>query len=205
MFMSQWTKPAPYGQHEKSGNSCGPMVHQRITHTISDAIPGVLVFTLVFFLYGHQREYLKITFYCLWQCHYIHRGFINPWITKQSSLTTPIGISLRGLFPNLLYSFPNSDWIVAADYNDDCYKDPRFIIGIVYLWQALSSIATQNLSLRKLRTNYTEGYSIPHGCLFKSYHTPIILTQCWNGLVGLWELGPQPGILVFIQLCNICS
>ena len=82
IFMSQWTKPAPYGQHEKSGNSCGPMVHQRITHTISDAIPGVLVFTLVFFLYGHQREYLKITFYCLWQCHYIHRGFINPWITK---------------------------------------------------------------------------------------------------------------------------
>ena len=65
IFMSQWTKPAPYGQHEKSGNSCGPMVHQRITHTISDAIPGVLVFTLVFFLYGHQREYLKITFYCL--------------------------------------------------------------------------------------------------------------------------------------------
>ena len=36
-----------------------------------------------------------------------------------------------GLFPNVLYSFLNSDWIGAADYNDDYYKDPRFIIGIV--------------------------------------------------------------------------
>lgn len=37
-FIVQATKPAPYGRHQKSNQSFGPMVHQRLAHTISDAI-----------------------------------------------------------------------------------------------------------------------------------------------------------------------
>ena len=190
-FIAQWTKPAPYGRHEKSGKSCGPMVHQRIAHTISDAIPGVLVFTLVFFLYGHQREYPNITFYCLWQCHYIHRGFIHPWIMKYSSPTTPIGIPLGGFFPNLLYSFLNSDWIGAADFSDDYYKDPRFIIGIVLFVSGFIINRYADFSLRKLRTSYSEGYSIPHGCLFEVISCPNYFGEMleWFGwALGTWSL-----------------
>ena len=48
---------------------------------------------------------------------------------KCSSPTTPIGIPLEGLFPNVPYSFLNSDWIGAADNSDHYYKDPRIIIA----------------------------------------------------------------------------
>ena len=48
---------------------------------------------------------------------------------KYSSRTTPIGIPLGGLFPSVLYSFLNSDWIGAADNSGQDYKDPRFIIA----------------------------------------------------------------------------
>ena len=70
---------------------------------------------------------------------------------KYNSPTTPIGIPLGGLFPNALYSFLNSDWIGATDYSDDYYKDPRivlFVAGFIINRYA-------DLSLRKLRTNYS--------------------------------------------------
>ena len=68
---------------------------------------------------------------------------------KYSSLTTPIGIPLRGLFPNLLYSFLNSDWIAAADYNDDYYKDPCLITA----WHSFICGRVYHQSLRRLITS----------------------------------------------------
>ena len=42
-----------------------------------------------------------------------------------------------------------------------------------------------DLSLRELRTNYSEGNSIPHGYLFEVISCPNYLVQCWIGFVGL--------------------
>jgi len=199
-FIAQWTNPAPYGRHEKSGKSCGPMVHQRIAHTLSDATP-LLLFTLVFFLYGHQREYPNITFYCLWLCHYVHRGFIHPWIMKYSSPKTPLGIPLGGLFPNLLYSFINADWIGAAEYDNAYYKDPRFIIGIVLFVTGFIINRYADLALRKLRSNSNAGYSIPHGCLFEVISCPNYFGEMleWFGwTLGTWSLA---GLVWFLFCC----
>ena len=97
-----------------------------------------------------------------------------------------------GLFPNVPYSFLNSDWIGAADYNDDYYRDPCLIIGIVLFMAGFIVNRYADFSLRKLRTNYSEGYSIPHGCLFEviSYPNYFGAKLCWNGLAGLRKLGP---------------
>ena len=91
---------------------------------------------------------------------------------KYSSPTTSIGIPLGGLFPNVLYSFLNSDWTGAADYNDDYYKDPCLVIGIVLFAAGFIINRYADLLLRKLRTNDSEGYSIPHGCLFEVISCP---------------------------------
>ena len=109
---------------------------------------------------------------------------------KYSSPTTLIGKPLGGLFPNLLYSFLNSDWIGAADYSDDCNKDPCLITGIDLFVAGFIINRYVDLSLLKLRTNYSEGTPFRMAVYLKSYHTLTILVQCWNGLVGLWELGP---------------
>ena len=190
-FIVQATKPAPYGRHQKSDQSFGPMVHQRLAHTISDAIPGVLLFSLVFFLYGTHTEYTNITFYCLWLCHYVHRGIIHPWIMKYSSPKTPLGIPLGGLFPNLLYSFLNADWIGAASYDSDYYKDPRFIVGVVMFITGYIINRYADLSLRKLRANSSSGYSIPNGYLFHKISCPNYFGEMleWFGwALGTWSV-----------------
>lgn len=51
-FIAQATKPAPYGRHQKSNQSFEPMVHQRLAHTISDAILVYFCFHLYFFFMG---------------------------------------------------------------------------------------------------------------------------------------------------------
>lgn len=201
-FIAQWTNPAPYGRHEKSGKSCGPMVHQRIAHTVSDATPGVLVFSLVFFFFGHQREFPNITFYCLWLCHYLHRGFIHPWIMKYSSPKTPLGIPLGGLFPNLLYSFLNADWIGTADYDNGYCKDPRFIMGIAFFVTGFVMNRYADLTLRKLRSDYSTGYSVPYGCLFNHISCPNYLGEMleWLGwALGTWSVA---GLVWFLFGCG---
>ena len=190
-YVAQATKPAPYGRHQTSSYSFGPLVHQRVAHTVSDAIPGVLLFSLVFFYYGTQREYTNITFYCLWLCHYIHRGIIHPWIMRYSSPKTPLGISLGGLFPNLVYSFLNADWIGTADYDSSYYKDPRFIIGVVIFVTGYIINRYADLSLCQLRANNSTRYSVPHGCLFDVICCPNYFGEMleWFGwALGTWSL-----------------
>ena len=94
-------------------------------------------------------------------------------------------------FPCVLYRFLNSDWIGAADYSDDYYKDPRFIIGIGLFMAGFIINRYADLSLRKLRTNYSEGYSIPPGCLFEvisypNYFGAMLEWFCWAS--GTWSL-----------------
>ena len=52
-FISQFLKPAPYGRFDKTDdhpNNWGPVIPQRIGHTLSDALPCVVGFLLVFSL-----------------------------------------------------------------------------------------------------------------------------------------------------------
>ena len=197
-FIVQATKPAPYGRHQKSNQSFGPMVHQRLAHTISDAIPGVLLFSLVFFLYGTHTEYTNITFYCLWLCHYVHRGIIHPWIMKYSSPKTPLGIPLGGLFPNLLYSFLNADWIGAASYDSDYYKDPRFIVGVIMFVTGISLTAMQTYHFASLEQTAVLGIPYLMDVCFTRFLVQTILEKCLNGLAGLWEHGQWQ------VLCGFC-
>ena len=96
-----------------------------------------------------------------------------------------------GLFLNVLYSFLNSDWIGAADDNDDYYKDPCLIIGIVVFVARFIINRYADFSLRKLRTNYSEVYSIPHGCLFEVISYPNyfgVMLEWFGWALETWSL-----------------
>ncbi|EDV23202.1 uncharacterized protein TRIADDRAFT_58245 [Trichoplax adhaerens] len=123
-LITQLIKPAPYGRfgnNDNNPNNWGPVIPQRLGHTISDALPCVVEFLLVYFLYGrNQYHYTNLVFMILWQLHYIHRGLIHPWIMRYSSKTTPLG-------------------------------DPRFIIGILLFIIGFIINRYADLKLRNLR------------------------------------------------------
>jgi hypothetical protein len=201
----QFSKPAPYGKHANDGINWGPMVNQRLAHTLSDAPPGVILFTLVFFLYGIQRGYVNITFYVLWMCHCVHRGIIHPWIMNYGNNKTPIGIPIAGLFPNLLFSYLNADWIGSASYKSDYYTDPRFIIGILLFLIGFCINRAVDFTLRNIRSRgdyLGERYFISEGCLFKRISCPNFLGEMleWFGwAVGTWS---PAGVVWFMFRCG---
>lgn len=53
-FVSQFRDPAPYGRHytAEKGKQWGKGINQRLGHFISDALPGVPFFLLVYLLYA---------------------------------------------------------------------------------------------------------------------------------------------------------
>ncbi|XP_053393701.1 uncharacterized protein LOC123525530 [Mercenaria mercenaria] len=130
-LFAQWAKPAPYGKHETNDANWGPMIPQRLGHIFSDALPGVLMFLLVFFFYGNMRERTNYIFLALWQAHYIHRGVIHPMLMRYRSKKVALGITLGGFFPNCLFHFINADFVGNVNFADHYYYDPRFIIGIL--------------------------------------------------------------------------
>lgn len=217
-FITQLAKPAPYGRHATQDTNWGPMVNQRIAHTLSDGPTGVIIFTLVFFLYGNQREYTNIVLLVMWICHYVHRGFIHPWIMNYSSATTPIGIPLAGLFPNLLYCYLNADWIGSARYSNKYYLDPRFIIGVILFVCGFVINRVADFKLKNLRSqakkndtpqsdqtpldSETKGhYLIPQGCLFNLVSCPNYFGEMieWFGWVmATWSAA---GLVWFLFGC----
>ncbi|XP_052777394.1 3-oxo-5-alpha-steroid 4-dehydrogenase 1-like isoform X1 [Mya arenaria] len=207
-LIAQWAKPAPYGKHEGSeAGNWGPMIPQRLGHIFSDAIPGVLMFILVFYLYGDSRGTVNYIFLALWLCHYIHRGIIHPLTMRYRSGQVALGITLGGFFPNCLFHFLNADFIGSAVYASNYYYDPRFICGIVIFVLGFVINRWADYKLRSLRRPKTEdgkvmtslqtnvdgdsGYFIPRGGLYEVISCPNYFGELveWLGWsLATWSL-----------------
>ncbi|XP_062507386.1 3-oxo-5-alpha-steroid 4-dehydrogenase 1-like [Corticium candelabrum] len=191
-LLSQLKKPAPYGRHQKEDSGWGPLIPQRIAHTISD-FSALFTFTLVFFLVGSSRSkgYCNYVFLTLWLLHYVHRALIHPWIMRYSSRSVPVGIALGTVLPNLLYPGTNGDWTGTAVYDDNYYYDPRFIIGIVLYIIGYVINKHADLKLRSLRNRGGSSYSIPRGGLFEYISCPNYFGELleWLGwTIATWSL-----------------
>jgi len=193
--VAQWTNPAPYGKHSKQDANWGCEIPQRLGHIISDAVPGVVLFILVFFLYGNQRQPVNIVFLVLFQAHYIHRGIIHPIIMRYSSPTVPLGITLGGFFPNAMFHFLCADFIGNAKYADNYHYDPRFIIGLVlfiigYIINKWADWKLRELRKQRSKNSYA-GYYIPYGGMFELVTCPNYFGEFveWFGwALATWSL-----------------
>ncbi|KAL5016057.1 hypothetical protein ScPMuIL_005646 [Solemya velum] len=193
----QWCKPAPYGKHEPNGASLGPVIPQRIGHMMSDAIPGIGLLLLVFFLYGTERSWTNYTFLALFIVHYINRGIIHPLTMRYSNPNVLLAITLGGFIPNCLYHFLQADFLGSAKYTPHYYYDPRFIIGISMFVIGIVINKWADLKMRSLRKkkdkdeNGLTGYSIPFGGLFEVISCPNYFGELveWLGWsIATWSL-----------------
>ncbi|XP_071119126.1 uncharacterized protein [Haliotis cracherodii] len=201
----QCCKPAPYGRHEGEDGGLVPKIPQRLSHMMSDALPGVVMFLLVFFLYGSVRSYQNYVFLVLFLLHYVHRGIIHPLVMRYRSSWVYIGIAIGGFIPNCIYHFINADFISSATYAGNYYYDPRFILGIILYLVGFVINRWADWKLRSLRN--TKGvpdggsdYNIPYGGLFELVSCPNYFGELveWTGwCIATWSLAG----LVWLLFC----
>eukprot|EP00118_Oscarella_pearsei_P004485 m.19301 g.19301 ORF g.19301 m.19301 type:complete len:280 (+) comp27822_c0_seq1:26-865(+) len=198
----QCREPAPYGRHDKDGKAWGPKIPQRLGHTVSDGLSGVIFFVLIFVFVGETREYANYVFLGLWLVHYVHRGFITPWTAKYSQPFVYLGIIVGNIIPVFFYSGLNADWIGTAVYDSNYYYDPRFIIGIVVFIAGYITNRYADIKLRSLRRSSGESsYSIPHGGIFELISCPNYFGEMleWLGWsIATWSLAG----LVWFFFCS---
>ncbi|XP_059149350.1 uncharacterized protein LOC131936401 isoform X3 [Physella acuta] len=194
-LIGQWLKPAPYGRHDRTETNWGPMIPQRLGHILSDAIPGVLMFSLVFFLYSKEdvnKGVLNYVFFAMFLTHTVHRGIIHPLTMRYKNPKVALGITLGGGIPNILYHWINADHIGSAGYYSTYYYDPRFILGLILFISGFVINRTSDWKLRSLRkTKGSKGYYIPHGGLFELVSCPNYFGELvqWIGwTLATWSL-----------------
>ncbi|GFO37126.1 3-oxo-5-alpha-steroid 4-dehydrogenase [Plakobranchus ocellatus] len=197
-FLSQRLHPAPYGKHDSPDAKWGPLVPQRLAHVMSDAVPGVLWFVLIFFLYSKEhsdKEVINYIFFGLFLVHTVHRGIIHPLLMRYKSSKVAIGICLGALIPNFLYHFLNANHISVARYHDNYYYDPRFILGVLLYVIGFVINRWADWKLRSLRNTKGEtscvGYYIPYGGLYELVSCPNYFGETiqWIGwTLATWSL-----------------
>ncbi|XP_065838115.1 3-oxo-5-alpha-steroid 4-dehydrogenase 1-like [Oscarella lobularis] len=198
----QCRDPAPYGRHDKDGKAWGPKIPQRLGHTISDGLSGVIFFLLIFFLVGETRKYANYVFLALWLVHYIHRGFITPWTAKYSRPDVYLGIILGNIFPVFYFAGLNADWIGTARYDENYYYDPRFLLGILLFFTGYVINRYADMKLRALRESSGQSsYTIPRGGIFELVACPNYFGEMleWFGWsIATWSLAG----LVWFLFCS---
>lgn len=190
-FFVQLCRPAPYGKHA-DGSGRFP-VPTRVAFIISEVLPGVIIFTLTYFLAGQFFDQApNIVLYCLFTIHYIHRGIIHPVVSRYSHAKVTLWIPLSTTLANILYHYTNAEFIGSAQYCSGYLYDPRFVVGLVlfvigFILNRAADI--QLLLLRKSRKD--KDYVIPKGPLFYFISCPNYFgegLQWFGWAVMTWSL-----------------
>lgn len=167
-FFGQLCKPVKYGKHASGSGRCP--VPSRIAFAISDGVPGIVIFTLTYFISGQNFGcHVNIVMYCLFIIHYIHRGIINPIVGRFSQKKVTLWIPVSAFIANVLYHYINADFIGSAFYCRGYYYDPRFIIGLILFITGfiINRAADTQLVCIYWRKKENKGdYVIPKGPLF---------------------------------------
>lgn len=165
----QWIT-APYGRHTRA---FGPMISNRLAWMIME-IPGVLIFSLLFFSGPFPKTPYHYLFWSLYLIHYINRSLIYPWRTKTRGKKMPVAIMGSAVFFNLCngailgYGF---GWMELV-YPDDYFQSPLFLIGaFLFLAGACINLSSDN-TLLSLRKGKETGYKIPYGGMFRLISCP---------------------------------
>ena len=205
-FIAQSIKPARYGRHEKHTGRL--YVPQRLAHILSDGIPGVLFFSVIYFVFGRNfANPVNIVFYCLFTIHFIHRSAIHPLLMRYGNSRVSLFIPVANVVANLPFHYINADFIGSVCYYPVYYYDPRFVIGVIlfvigfvinrsadsYLAYLRCSKAKYEInSDRKVFDKENGGkYFVSECCLFKLVVNPNYLGEGieWFGwAIATWSL-----------------
>lgn len=184
---------APYGRHIRKG--WGLLVPNRIGWLLME-IPSSLAMLTLFILGSAPKGVVLIIFLLLWQAHYLHRGFIYPFMLSDGKKKMPLSVAMMGLVFNLGNGYLNGRYLfyLSGGYENSWLLDPRFIVGVVLFVVGFAINRWADEVLRKLRVEGSGGYYVPRGGLYRWISCPnyfgeiiewfgwAIATWSWAGL-----------------------
>lgn len=184
---------APYGRHLRQG--WGPSIPSHLGWFLMEA-PAAILFA-VYFIFGSSPKNLpSLIFLCIWEAHYIHRGFIYPWMIRNGKKKMPLVILLMGLIFNVGNTYVNGRYLFSfsGGYPNDWVADPRFLIGATLFIAGFIINRWSDAVLRSLRKPGDTNYYIPQGGLYSLISCPNYLGEIieWTGwAIATWSL---PGL-----------
>ncbi|MFC2058242.1 DUF1295 domain-containing protein [Chloroflexota bacterium] len=193
VFISLFFVAAPYGRHIRSG--WGPAVSNRTGWIVMEST-APLVFA-VCFVFGSTANTMTVLFlFGLWEMHYLHRAFIYPFSLRGSAKRMPIIVISFAIVFNAVNGYLNGRHIFmfSGGYTDQWLADPRFITGLILFISGFIINRRADQKLRDLRKPNEQGYSIPHGDLYRWISCPNYLGEIiiWIGwAIATWSL---PGL-----------
>ena len=190
---------APYGRYASS--NWGPKISARFGWLLMES-PSVLI-PLGVFIYVRGWESLAVSvFFSLWQIHYVHRAWVYPFRLARSSSPMPIVTSCFGGIFNTINSSLHGAWLIV--FRDTIVLDwaaYNTILGLVLFLIGMVINVDSCSRLIRLKKENPEGYSIPHGGLFRWVSCPnyfgeiiewfgwALLTWSFPGLTfSIWTL-----------------
>ena len=198
----QFCKTIPYGKHDVGAGRC--RVNRRVGFALSNGIPGIVLFTLAYFLAGTRFDGpANIVMFCLFIIHYLNRAIISPIASRHARSTVSFWIPILSTLVNAIFHYVNADYIGSAYFCNGYYYDPRFILGIIIMVTGFIINRVADGLLICLREGYKDdSYKIPKGPLFYLISQPNYLGEMieWFGWALLtWSLA---GVVWFLFVCS---
>lgn len=161
--------PAPYGRHSRS---FGPKINGTIGWIIME-VPSVVIYPIIYFKGNCVADIYNITFFALWEMHYIHRTFIYAWRRTKTLRTMPLSIMLLGLIFNGFNAYLNSYAInVIGECSQEWIPATFFLIGVALFILGFFINFVSDETLLKLRQQGDIDYKIPSGWLYRYVSCP---------------------------------
>lgn len=190
VFVTLFFINAPYGRHTRRG--WGPAIPNSYAWVFMEA-PCAILFT-VYFLTGSAPKNLPgWLFLLMWEAHYIHRGFIYPWMLRNRDKNMPLAVACMGLFFNVGNTYINGRYLfeLSGGYPESWISDPRFILGMFLFLAGFITNRWADAVLRSLRQPGEAEYHIPQHGLFELVSCPNYLGEIveWVGwAITTWSL-----------------
>ncbi|MGC9349581.1 MAG: DUF1295 domain-containing protein [Anaerolineae bacterium] len=184
---------APYGRHLRRG--WGPLIENLYGWVIMET-PAALVFAVCFATGTVPRNAPAVSFFSMWELHYIHRAFVYPLTIRDGHKKMPITVMLLGFGFNVGNAYANGRYLfsLSGGYPQRWVHDPRFVTGLILFVAGYIINRWADLALRNLRKPGETGYRIPYGGLFRWVSCPNYLGEIveWSGwALATWSL---PGL-----------
>ncbi|TFG63500.1 MAG: DUF1295 domain-containing protein [Spirochaetales bacterium] len=192
IFIYLYLVSAPYGKHSRKG--WGPGINPRIAWMVMET-PAVCVIALFFALSERRMNLVSIIFLLIWEFHYVQRTYVYPFLIR-SNKRFPVVLIVFAIVFNSCNGYINGRYLFQFSrvYSVSWFRDPRFILGVIFFIAGFFINRQADHILRKLRKPGEDGYKIPYGGFFKYVSNPNYFGEIleWTGwAIATWSL---PGL-----------
>lgn len=187
---------APYGRH--ASDKWGPQISNNIGWLLME-LPVLIVLWLTLLPAINNIATVSWVMTGLFCFHYVYRSLLFPFRLHTKGKKMPLIIVVSGILFNIVNGYSLGYYFAyLANYTNEWFNDPRFIIGIILFFAGMYINRKADNILIGLRKPGETGYKIPTGWLFEKISCPNLFGELveWLGFAILcWNL---PALTFFI-------